>query len=150
MAPDGPSARLPAGLSRPLWRRLLFGPARLRAGWRVLLFILLVMGIGALVRLAYDRLGIRLGRDWTPITFLVQEPLNLWFATGFHFAFDFAALSLFGAPNTGNQRRPVSGHLLDGTFSGPDWLTGGVRGVEASGLVFIVIAAMFGLFHLAR
>jgi len=29
-----------------------------------------------------------------------------------------------------------------------DWLTGGVRGVEASGLVFIVIAAMFGLFHL--
>ena len=93
-------------LSRPLWRRLLFGPARLRAGWRVLLFILLVMGIGALVRLAYDRLGIRLGRDWTPITFLVQEPLNLWFAIGFHFAFDFAALSLFGAPNTGNQEGP--------------------------------------------
>ena len=42
----------------------------------------------------------------------------------------------------------MSGHLLDGTFSGPDWLTGGVRGVEASGLVFIVFAAMFGLFHL--
>ena len=115
MAPDGPSARLPAGLSRPLWRRLLFGPARLRAGRRVLLFILHVVAAAE--------------RDHSPPA---RRP----------------ALSLFGAPNTGNQGRPVSGHLLDGTFSGPDWLTGGVRGVEASGLVFIVIAAMFGLFHL--
>ena len=80
--------------------------------------------------------------------FTIRRTGNLWFAIGFHFAFDFAALSLFGAPNTGNQGRPVAGHLLDGTFSGPDWLTGGVRGAEASWLVFIVIAAMFVLFHM--
>ena|SRR2546426_8481379 len=42
MAPDAPSAPPPAGRSRPLWRHLLLGPTRL------LLFILLVTGIGGL------------------------------------------------------------------------------------------------------
>jgi len=73
---------------------------------------------------------------------------NLWFAIGFHAAFDFAALALFGAPNTGNGGKPVPTRLLDSTFHGPDWLTGGVRGVEASGLVFAAIALLFVLFHL--
>jgi membrane protease YdiL (CAAX protease family) len=79
--------------------------------------------------------------------FTVRRTGTLWFAIGFHFAFDFAALCLFGAPNTGNQGKPMPGHLLDSTFSGPDWLTGGVRGVEASGLVFVIIALLFVLFH---
>jgi membrane protease YdiL (CAAX protease family) len=82
------------------------------------------------------------------LCFTLRRTGTLWFAIGFHFAFDFAALVLFGAPNTGNGGRPIEGHLLDGTFAGPDWLTGGVRGVEASALVFIVIAALFALFHL--
>jgi len=41
----------------------------------------------------------------------------------------------------------VASRLLDGRFTGPEWLTGGVRGVEASWLVFVVIAALFALFH---
>lgn len=72
---------------------------------------------------------------------------NLWFAIGFHFAFDFAAIPFFGAPNTGNQGHPVDTRLLDSSFSGPDWLTGGARGIEASWLVFAVIAALFVFFH---
>src|SRR5437867_3459990 len=117
MAPDGPSARLPAGLSRPLWRCLFFGPARLRAGWRVLLFILLVMGIGALVRLAYDRLGIRLGRDWTPITFLVQEPLTLLIslaATAVMSRIDRLPLAVFGI----TWRNALRGRFWEGSLWG--------------------------------
>lgn len=72
---------------------------------------------------------------------------SLWFAIGFHFAFDFAAIPLCGAPNTGNQGRPVDSRLLDSSFSGPDWLTGGARGIEASWIVFAVIAGLFALFH---
>ena len=72
---------------------------------------------------------------------------TLWFAIGFHFAFDFAALALFGAPNTGNGGRPIEGHLVEGRFSGPDWLTGGVRGVEASAWIFPMLIALFALFH---
>jgi CAAX protease family protein len=71
---------------------------------------------------------------------------SLWFAVGFHFAFDFAALALFGAPNTGNNGRPAAEHLLNGYFAGPDWLTGGVRGIEASMLVFPLIALLFAAF----
>ena len=82
------------------------------------------------------------------LCFTIRRTGSLWFAIGFHFAFDLAALSVFGAPNTGNDGKPIPGHLLDGTFSGPDWLTGGVRGVEASWLVFPVIAALFVFFHL--
>src|SRR5262245_34512561 len=80
------------------------------------------------------------------LCFTLRRTGSLWFAIGFHFAFDFAAIPLCGAPNTGNQGRPVDTRLLDATFSGPDWLTGGVRGIEASYLVFPVIAALFALF----
>ncbi len=82
------------------------------------------------------------------LCFTIRRTGNPWFAIGFHFTFDFAALSLFGAPNTGNDGRPIEGHLPDGVFSGPDWLTGGVRGAEASWFVFPVITALFALFHL--
>src|SRR2546422_11526441 len=66
---------------------------------------------------------------------------------GFHAGFDYAALTIVGAPNSGNGGRPISDHLLVTTFTGPDWLTGGPRGIEASLLVFPVIAALFVLFH---
>ena len=72
---------------------------------------------------------------------------SLWFAVGFHAGFDYAALTIVGAPNTGNGGRPISDHLLVTTFTGPDWLTGGPRGIEASLLVFPVIAALFVLFQ---
>jgi len=52
----------------------------------------------------------------------VRRTGTLWFAIGFHFAFDFAALSLLGAPNTGNMGKAAEGHLL-------------------------VIALLFALFH---
>jgi membrane protease YdiL (CAAX protease family) len=81
------------------------------------------------------------------LCFTLLRTGSLWFAIGFHFAFDFAAIPLCGAPNTGNHGRPVETRLLDATFTGPDWLTGGVRGIEASWLVFAVIAALFTLFH---
>jgi membrane protease YdiL (CAAX protease family) len=80
------------------------------------------------------------------LCFTLRRTGNLWFAIGFHFAFDFAAIPLLGAPNTGNHGRPVDTRLLDAAFSGPDWLTGGVRGIEASWLVFAVIALLFVLF----
>jgi hypothetical protein len=72
---------------------------------------------------------------------------SLWFAIGFHFAFDWAALFVFAAPNTANQGQPVEGHLLDVRYTGPAWLTGGPLGIEASVMVFIVIAALFALFN---
>jgi membrane protease YdiL (CAAX protease family) len=68
---------------------------------------------------------------------------SLAFAIGFHAAFDFANLFVFSGQNAGEF---AIGHLLDTTWRGPDWLTGGLLGPEASWLVFPVIAVMFVVF----
>ena len=72
---------------------------------------------------------------------------SLWFAAGFHAAFDYAALVVFASPNTGNGGRSIDSHLLVVTYHGPAWLTGGPCGIEASLFVFPVIAALFVLFN---
>lgn len=54
---------------------------------------------------------------------------TLWFAVGLHIAYDFMQLFVIGTPNGGNF--PV-GRLLDASFNGPAWLTGGPLGTEAS------------------
>ncbi|ABF41420.1 Abortive infection protein [Candidatus Koribacter versatilis Ellin345] len=74
---------------------------------------------------------------------------SLWFAIGFHAASDYADIIVFGEPNTGNQGQPVPGHLLDIRYHGPDWLTGGPRGTEASLLVFVVLGGLFYFFNRA-
>ena len=65
---------------------------------------------------------------------------TLWFAVGFHVAFDYMQLFVIGTPN--GAQLPV-GRLLDVQFSGPDWLTGGVLGTEASFLMYPMIAALW-------
>jgi membrane protease YdiL (CAAX protease family) len=74
---------------------------------------------------------------------------SLWFAVGFHAASDYADMVAFAEPNTGNGGKPLPGHLLDIRFHGPDWLTGGPRGTEASLLVFVVLAGLFYFFNRA-
>ena len=74
---------------------------------------------------------------------------SLWFAVGFHAASDYADMIVFAEPNSGNDGKPLPGHLLDVTFHGPDWLTGGPRGTEASLLVFVVLAGLFYFFNRA-
>ena len=71
---------------------------------------------------------------------------DLWLAIGFHASFDFFALAVFGAPNTGNGGTALPGHLLATEFHGPAWLTGGPCGVEASVLMVVVTALMFPVF----
>ncbi|HWA89400.1 MAG TPA: type II CAAX endopeptidase family protein [Rhizomicrobium sp.] len=65
---------------------------------------------------------------------------TLWFAVGLHAAFDFMQLVVIGTPNGGQL--PV-GRLLDTTFEGPAWLTGGSLGTEASWLMYPAFVAAF-------
>jgi membrane protease YdiL (CAAX protease family) len=81
------------------------------------------------------------------MAFTVMRTGSIWFAVGFHALFDYTALYIFGAPNSGNRGgTPVDTRLLSGTFHGPSWLTGGPLGVEASWLVFPVIVLLFLIF----
>jgi hypothetical protein len=78
------------------------------------------------------------------LAFTVLRTGSIWWAVGFHALFDYAALFLFGAPNTGNHDgQPIPTKLLAGGFHGPQWLTGGRAGIEASWLVFPIIALLF-------
>lgn len=61
---------------------------------------------------------------------------NLWWAVGFHTAFDFMQFFVIGTPNGGQH--PV-GTLLQVAFRGPAWITGGPLGVEASYLMLPVM-----------
>jgi uncharacterized protein len=71
---------------------------------------------------------------------------SLWFAVGFHAVSDYTDMIVFAEPNTGNAGKAIPGHLLNVQFHGPDWMTGGPRGTEASLFVFVVLAGLFWLF----
>ncbi len=68
---------------------------------------------------------------------------TLWFAVGFHAAWDWGESYLYSVPDSG-QVSP--GHLLSSSFHGSRWITGGTVGPEGSVLVFILIAALWLLF----
>jgi membrane protease YdiL (CAAX protease family) len=68
---------------------------------------------------------------------------NLWWAVGFHMSWDWGESYLYSVPDSGTL---VPGHLINSSFHGPDWLTGGSVGPEGSYLVFAVIAALWFLF----
>lgn len=69
---------------------------------------------------------------------------TLWFAVGFHVAFDFMQFFVIGTPNGGQV--PV-GRLFDVGFDGPAWLTGGTLGTEASVLMYPAIALLWLWIH---
>jgi uncharacterized protein len=71
------------------------------------------------------------------ICYSVYRTGTLWFAVGFHAAYDYMQFFVIGTPNGGQL---PAGRLLDVTFQGPAWLTGGVLGTEASWLMYPAIA----------
>jgi len=68
---------------------------------------------------------------------------TLWFAVGFHAAWDWGESFLYSVPDSGTLS---PGHLLSSSLRGPDWLSGGSVGPEGSALCFLVIAAAWILF----
>ncbi len=69
---------------------------------------------------------------------------SLWFAIGFHAAWDWGETFFYSVPDSGTVS---PGHLLSSSLQGPTWLTGGSVGPEGSALCFIVIAIVWFAFH---
>jgi hypothetical protein len=65
---------------------------------------------------------------------------NLWFAVGFHMAWDWGETFFYSVPDSGTL---FPGHLLKSSFHGPRWLTGGMVGPEGSVLCFIVVGIVW-------
>jgi CAAX protease family protein len=68
---------------------------------------------------------------------------NLWFAVGFHAAWDWGESYFYSVPDSGGT---VPRHLMRTAFHGSRWLTGGSVGPEGSVLVFVVIAVLWIMF----
>jgi len=68
---------------------------------------------------------------------------NLWFAVGFHAAWDWGETFLYSVPDSGMVS---PGHLLSSSLRGPDWLSGGSVGPEGSVLCFVVVTLVCVLF----
>ena len=93
------------------------------------------------------------GENWTGIVgvFLIgfffcltlRRTGSLWFAVGFHAAWDWGESYLYSAPDSG---RITPGHLLKSSFHGSRWLTGGSAGPEGSVLLFVLMALLWLVF----
>jgi len=68
---------------------------------------------------------------------------SLWFAVGFHASFDWGESYLYSVPDSGTT---ITGHLLNSSFHGSRWVTGGTVGPEGSVFVFVVIALLWVAF----
>ena len=68
---------------------------------------------------------------------------DLWWAVGFHMSWDWGESFFYSVPDSGET---MTGHLLNSSFHGPAWLTGGSVGPEGSLVVFVVLGALWVVF----
>ena len=73
----------------------------------------------------------------------VRRTGSLWFAVGFHAAWDWAETYFYAVPDSGQM---FPGHLLRTSFHGPPLLSGGTVGPEGSVLLFVVLAGTWAVF----
>jgi len=69
---------------------------------------------------------------------------SLWFAVGFHAAWDWGETFFYSVPDSGMV---APGHLLSSSLRGSDWLSGGSVGPEGSVLCLVVIATIWIVFE---
>ena len=137
-------ANVCVGIAEEFWYRSYF----LRTLWKSIGFWPASVAIALIF--AADHYFYKPGENvWDVITLVslslclcysVLQTGTLWFAVGFHVAFDYMQLVVIGTPN-GSQ--VPSGRLLNVTFNGPAWVTGGVLGTEASFLMYPLIALLW-------
>ncbi len=109
-----------------LFTSLIFGVAHLGNPGENVLGILQVVAIGLLFCLTIRRTG------------------TVWFAVGFHAAWDWAETFFYGTPDSGLLG---VGRYLNTSVQGPKWLTGGSAGPEGSVIAFFVILLCVLLIH---
>jgi hypothetical protein len=121
----------------------LFSFSRRMRFWPAALFISAVFGVAHLGNQGENALGI-LEVVVTGLLFClsVRRTGNLWFAVGFHAAWDWAETFFYGTPDSGLLG---VGRFLNTSVQGPHWLTGGSAGPEGSliALFVLLLCALF-------
>ena len=125
---------------------LLFIVSRRRSFWPAAVILSVAFGAAHLANHGENALGI-LQVVATGLLFCltIRRTGNLWFAVGFHAAWDWAETFFYGTPDSGLFGL---GRFLNTTFQGPDWLTGGSAGPEGSVVALVVLLLCALLIHL--
>jgi membrane protease YdiL (CAAX protease family) len=123
----------------------LFSYARRMRFWPAALLISVVFAGAHLANHGENALGI-LQVVATGLLFClsVRRTGNLWFAVGFHAAWDWAETFFYGTPDSGLLG---VGRFLNTSVQGPNWLTGGSAGPEGSIVAFFVLLLCALLIH---
>jgi uncharacterized protein len=117
----------------------LFSMSRRMRFWPAAFFLSAVFGAAHLGNHGENVLGI-LQVVATGLLFclMIRRTGNLWFAVGFHAAWDWAETFFYGTPDSGLFG---VGRFLNTSVRGPNWLTGGSAGPEGS--VFAILILLF-------
>ena len=124
---------------------LLFSFARWMRFWPAALITSVVFGATHLANPGENVLGIlQVVATGLMFCLTIRRTGNVWFAVGFHAAWDWAETFFYGTPDSG---RIGLGRFLNTWVHGPSWLTGGSAGPEGSVFVFFVLLLCAVLVH---
>lgn len=124
----------------------LFIMARRLRFWRAALFLSAIFGAAHLPNPGENVFGIlQVVAIGLLFCLTIRRTGTLWFAVGFHAAWDWAETFFYGTPDSGLVG---AGHYLNTSVQGPKWLTGGAAGPEGSVIAFVVILLCALLIHL--
>ena len=128
---------------RGYWLFMMARPLRF---WRAALFTSVVFGVAHLGNHGENVIGI-IHVFVTGMLFclMIRRTGSLWFAIGYHAAWDWAETFFYGTPDSGLLG---VGRLLNSSVHGPAWLTGGTAGPEGSVLSLVALALCAALIHL--
>lgn len=76
--------------------------------------------------------------------FAIRRTGTLWFAVGYHAAWDWGETFFYGTPDSGSLG---VGRLLNTSVQGPSWLTGGSVGPEGSIIAVLALLLVLLLLH---
>lgn len=124
----------------------LFSMSRRLRFWPAALFLSSVFGVAHLTNRGENVLGI-LHVVATGLLFclMIRRTGTLWFAVGFHAAWDWGQTFFYGTPDSGLLG---VGRFLNTSVQGPEWLTGGSAGPEGSIFAIATLLLCAALIHL--
>ena len=112
--------------------------------WPAAIVLAVLFGLGHSVNPGETRVGLIATVVFALFaTITLRYTGNLWLAVGAHAGWDWGQSFFYGVSDSGLK---AQGHLLEPTFSGPDWLSGGTVGPEGSVVTLILWALMTILF----
>ena len=116
----------------------LFSMSRRMRFWPAALFLSGIFGVAHLTNHGENVLGL-LHVIATGLLFCltIRRTGTLWFAVGFHAAWDWSETFFYGTPDSGLLG---VGHFLNTSVQGPSWITGGAAGPEGSIVAIPVLA----------